>query len=63
VVAVVQPRDGKAPTLAALQAHCRERIAGYKVPRQVTLVAEVMRQPSGKPDYAWARKVAEERQS
>jgi acyl-CoA synthetase (AMP-forming)/AMP-acid ligase II len=59
VVAVVQPRAGTAPTLADLQAHCRERIAGYKVPRQLAVVAEVVRQPSGKPDYAWARKVAE----
>ena len=59
VVAVVAPRAGATPTLADLQAHCRERIAGYKVPRQVAVVTEVARQPSGKPDYAWARKVAE----
>jgi acyl-CoA synthetase (AMP-forming)/AMP-acid ligase II len=59
VVAVVQPRAGTAPTLAELVSHCRERIAGYKVPRQLALVAEVVRQPSGKPDYPWARKVAE----
>jgi acyl-CoA synthetase (AMP-forming)/AMP-acid ligase II len=55
VVAVVQPRPGKAPTLDELQVHCRQHIAGYKVPRQLVLVAEVARQPSGKPDYAWAR--------
>ena len=61
VAAVVQPRPGAEPTLAELQAHCRERIAGYKVPRQLALVAEVMRQPSGKPDYAWARKIAEQK--
>ena len=59
VVAVVQPRAGTAPTLEELVSHCRERIAGYKVPRQLVVVAEVMRQPSGKPDYAWARAVAE----
>jgi 3-oxocholest-4-en-26-oate---CoA ligase len=57
VVAVVQPRPGKSPSLDELQAHCRGLIAGYKVPRQVALVAEVARQPSGKPDYAWARTV------
>jgi len=57
VAAVVQPRAGKAPTLDELQVHCRQHIAGYKVPRQLTLVAEVARQPSGKPDYAWARTV------
>jgi len=60
VAAVVQPRVGAKPTLEELQAHCRQHIAGYKVPRQVTLVDEVARYPSGKPDYAWARKVAEQ---
>jgi acyl-CoA synthetase (AMP-forming)/AMP-acid ligase II len=59
VAAVVEPRAGRAPTLDELQAHCRELIAGYKVPRQMVLVDHVERQPSGKPDYAWARKVVE----
>jgi acyl-CoA synthetase (AMP-forming)/AMP-acid ligase II len=58
VAAVVQPRPGRTPTLAELQAHCRTMIAGYKVPRQLALVALVERQPSGKPDYAWAKTVA-----
>jgi 3-oxocholest-4-en-26-oate---CoA ligase len=57
VVAVVQPRPGKSPTLDELQAHCRQHIAGYKVPRQLALVEQVARQPSGKPDYGWARTV------
>ncbi len=59
VAAVVQPRPGRSPDLATLQAHCRTLIAGYKVPRQLSLVTTVERQPSGKPDYAWARDVAE----
>ncbi|MFZ6002590.1 MAG: acyl-CoA synthetase [Actinomycetota bacterium] len=58
VAAVVQPRPGEAPTLAALDAHCREYVAGYKVPRQLHLVDAVRRSPSGKPDYPWAAKVA-----
>jgi len=58
VTAVVQPRAGRAPTLEALQAHCRDRLAGYKVPRELHLVDEVGRLPSGKPDYPWAKKVA-----
>jgi acyl-CoA synthetase (AMP-forming)/AMP-acid ligase II len=58
VAAVVAPRPGRAPTLEELQAHCRARIAGYKVPRSLVLVEAVARQPSGKPDYAWAREVA-----
>ena len=60
VAAVVQPRPGKSPTLDELQVHCRQHIAGYKVPRQLTLVSQVARQPSGKPDYAWARTVIAE---
>ena len=58
VAAVVQPRDGAAPTLDDLDAHCREHVAGYKVPKELHLVAEVVRSPSGKPDYPWAGKVA-----
>ena len=58
VAAVVQPRHGTAPTLAELDAHCRGYLAGYKVPKEVHLVSEVVRSPSGKPDYPWAAKVA-----
>jgi acyl-CoA synthetase (AMP-forming)/AMP-acid ligase II len=58
VAAVVQCRPDAALTLEDLQAHCRERIAGYKVPRQLHFVDEVVRSPSGKPDYRWAAAVA-----
>jgi acyl-CoA synthetase (AMP-forming)/AMP-acid ligase II len=56
VVAIVAPADALVlPTLDALQAHCRERLAGYKVPRALHLVDAVRRSPAGKPDYRWAR--------
>ncbi len=58
VAAVVQPRAGATPTLDALDAHCRGYVAGYKVPKELHLVDEVVRSPSGKPDYPWAGKVA-----
>jgi acyl-CoA synthetase (AMP-forming)/AMP-acid ligase II len=58
VAAVVQPRDGAAPTLDDVQAHCRSKLAGYKLPRQLHLVETVQRSPSGKPDYPWAQKIA-----
>ena len=58
VAAVVQPRPGATPTLDALDAHCRGYLAGYKVPKEVHLVTEVVRSPSGKPDYPWAASVA-----
>jgi 3-oxocholest-4-en-26-oate---CoA ligase len=58
VVAVVQPRPESAPTLESLQEHCRGSIAGYKVPRELHLVDSIVRSPSGKPDYRWAKDVA-----
>jgi acyl-CoA synthetase (AMP-forming)/AMP-acid ligase II len=58
VAAVVQPRPGADVTLAMVEAHCRARVAGYKVPRQLALVDEVVRHPSGKPDYRWAAETA-----
>jgi acyl-CoA synthetase (AMP-forming)/AMP-acid ligase II len=41
-----------------IQAHCRQHIAGYKIPRLLVLVERVERSPSGKPDYRWAATVA-----
>ncbi|MGD9705350.1 MAG: acyl-CoA synthetase [Acidimicrobiia bacterium] len=58
VTAVVQPRTGTAPTLGSIQEHCRRHIAGYKVPRQLTLVEVMVRSPAGKSDYRWARRIA-----
>jgi acyl-CoA synthetase (AMP-forming)/AMP-acid ligase II len=58
VAAIVQPRAGTELTLELLEAHCRTRIAGYKVPRQLKVVDEIARHPSGKPDYRWAAAIA-----
>jgi acyl-CoA synthetase (AMP-forming)/AMP-acid ligase II len=58
VAAIVQARAGEQPTLEELVEHCRTRIAGYKVPRELHLVDEIPRQPSGKPDYPRARNLA-----
>ncbi|MET0593664.1 MAG: acyl-CoA synthetase [Polyangiaceae bacterium] len=58
VAAIVQARKGTSVTLELLEAHCRTRIAGYKVPRQLKVVDEIARHPSGKPDYRWAANVA-----
>jgi acyl-CoA synthetase (AMP-forming)/AMP-acid ligase II len=57
VAAIVAPRD-VAPTLEEIQTHCREAIAGYKVPRELHVVESIQRSPSGKPDYRWAADVA-----
>jgi 3-oxocholest-4-en-26-oate---CoA ligase len=55
VAALVQPRAGAAVDLAALEAHLRGRIAGYKIPRSTWVVDAIGRTVSGKADYAWAR--------
>jgi acyl-CoA synthetase (AMP-forming)/AMP-acid ligase II len=61
VTAVVELRpehSDNAPGLAELQEHCREHLAGYKVPRAVVFVDATVRSPSGKPDYRWAKDTA-----
>ncbi len=57
VVAVVECKAGESVTLEALQQHCRQFIAGYKIPRQL-LVCEFRRMPNGKIDYRWAKELA-----
>jgi 3-oxocholest-4-en-26-oate---CoA ligase len=63
VAAVVQPTEGSSPTLDSLVEHARTKVAGYKVPRHLVLVDEIVRSPAGKPDYPWATKLAAERVS
>ena len=48
VGAVVVPMTGAAPDPAALRAFCRERLAGYKLPRLIFFRREVPRLPTGK---------------
>ena len=58
VVAIVEAAEHEtAPSLEALRSHCRDRLAGYKLPRALFVVDRVGRTPSGKPDYDWARQV------
>jgi acyl-CoA synthetase (AMP-forming)/AMP-acid ligase II len=58
VAAVIQPREGAEPTLDSVQEHCRRHVAGYKIPRQLTIVSQVVRSPAGKSDYRWAKRIA-----
>jgi len=58
VVAIVQLRPGATLTLKDIQDHCRALIAGYKVPRELRMVETIVRSPSGKPDYRWAKATA-----
>jgi acyl-CoA synthetase (AMP-forming)/AMP-acid ligase II len=60
-VAVVVSLTGEALDPEDLRAHVRGHLAGYKVPRAVWITDTIVRSPSGKPDYTWARKYAAER--
>ena len=48
VHAVVELRDGAGSTVDSLLEHLRERLAPYKVPRSIDVVAELPREPNGK---------------
>jgi fatty-acyl-CoA synthase len=54
VAAVVSVEPGTAPSAAELIAYVKERLAGYKAPREIAFAA-VPRGPNGKPDYPAAR--------
>lgn len=60
VCAVVQPVPGHTPVLDDLVAHCRQELAGFKVPRHLVVVDRVVRSPAGKADLRWAATVAAE---
>jgi fatty-acyl-CoA synthase len=47
-VAVVVLGDGAALDLAGLTEHCRARLAGFKVPKQLIIRDSLPRNPSGK---------------
>jgi 3-oxocholest-4-en-26-oate---CoA ligase len=59
VVAVVQLRNGVAANEATLLDEAERHIARYKLPKVFVFVSSVMRSPSGKADYRWAKTVAE----
>jgi long-chain acyl-CoA synthetase len=48
VVAFVEAEEAKSPDPEALRAWCRDRLAGYKVPRRVIVVDALPRNPTGK---------------
>lgn len=58
VAAVVQVRGDAELTLASIQEEARKHIAGYKLPRELHVVDEVPRAPSGKPAYPKALEIA-----
>ena len=59
VVALASYQDGKEIEEQELIAFTRDHLAGYKLPKQVLFVDEVMRAPNGKANYKWAQETAE----
>ncbi len=58
VIAVVRIRDGYDADDAALLAEAERHVARYKLPKAFVYVTEIVRSPSGKADYRWAKQVA-----
>jgi len=58
VAAVVQLRDGQELTLEGLREFLRNSLSGYKLPRALTIVAEVPRNATGKAQYPAAKEMA-----
>ena len=57
VVALASCTDDKFSEIELMD-HCRNKIAGYKLPKNVLLVDKVARAPNGKADYKWAARRA-----
>ena len=60
VVALASFNDGKEIEEQDLISFTREHLAGYKLPKQVLFVTEVLRAPNGKANYKWAKETAEQ---
>jgi fatty-acyl-CoA synthase len=59
VTAVVSLAPGRiTPSLEELRAHCAPHLADYKLPKGLVVAREIVRSPSGKPDYVWAKEHA-----
>jgi len=60
VVALASTAQGHADTDEdALRDHCRQHVAGYKVPKEIHVVDEIFRGPNGKADYKLSTRTAE----
>jgi fatty-acyl-CoA synthase len=58
VTALVKLREGAARDEASLKQTAAEHVAHYKLPKAFVFVDEMVRAPSGKADYRWAKQRA-----
>jgi fatty-acyl-CoA synthase len=61
VTAVITLQGETAPAVDDLRDFLRPMLAGYKAPRQVVVVPSLQYTPQGKPDFKWAREIANAR--
>ena len=59
VVALVQIREGCEPSDESVLDAAGRHLARYKLPKVLIRLPRLVRSPSGKADYRWARSVAE----
>jgi len=59
VVAVVRIRSGHDVADSDLLSEAARHIAHYKLPKAFVRVSEIVRSPSGKADYRWAKSIAQ----
>jgi acyl-CoA synthetase (AMP-forming)/AMP-acid ligase II len=59
-VAYVIPREGESLSEAELLAHCKGKIASYKIPRHVRLVKDVPRTPGPHGDKVQKARLREQ---
>ncbi|MCZ6569855.1 MAG: acyl-CoA synthetase, partial [Deltaproteobacteria bacterium] len=55
VVGLVKLREGQAASEASLIESCAGRLARFKLPKVILFRDEIVRSPSGKADYRWAK--------
>ena len=60
VTGVASVRVGSKVTGEDIRASLRDKIAAYKMPKQLFVVNDVKRAPNGKADYTWAKQAVEE---
>lgn len=60
VTALVQTDPARTVSVVDVQDAVRVKLSGYKVPKHVVFVDEIVRSPTGKARYDWARETARE---
>jgi fatty-acyl-CoA synthase len=55
VVGIVRLREGQSASAKDLIEDCGKHLARYKLPKEILFKDEIVRSPSGKADYRWAK--------